>query len=89
MLWKINVTGLISTKASIAKNFHISPIEIDKMMYWEYELFLDALNEQIKEENEKQQNEMDKYDVAKYQKMVQNPNKMMSSYKMPSMPKMR
>ena len=83
MLWKINVTGLISTKASIAKNFHISPTEIDKMMYWEYELFLDALNEQIKEENEQQQNEMDK-DVDRYRKMASNPSKLMKSPKMPN-----
>ena len=82
-LWKINIIGLIKTKASIVKEFHISPNEIDKMFYWEYEMFLDALNDQIKETNEQQQGEMDKYDINKYQKMAQNPQKMMP--KMPNM----
>lgn len=53
------------------------------MVYWEYEMFLDALNDQIKETNEQQQGEMDKYDIDKYQKMAQNPQKMMP--KMPNM----
>ena len=82
-LWKINVISLIKTKASITKEFHISPNEIDKMVYWEYEMFLDALNDQIKETNEQQQGEMDKYDINKYQKMTQNPQKLMP--KIPNM----
>lgn len=82
-LWRINIVGLIKTKASLTKNFHISPVEIDKMVYWEYEMWINALNDQIEEENKNQQSEMDKYDVSKYQKMVQNPSKMIP--KMPSM----
>lgn len=46
------------------------------MTMWEYELWIDALNNQIKEDNDAQQSEMDKYDVDKYKKMAENPNKM-------------
>lgn len=75
--------GLTKTKAALTKEFHISPIEIDKMIMWEYELWMDALNDQIKEENDQQKAETDKYDMTKYQKMAQNPAKMMP--KMPNM----
>ena len=64
------------------KNFHIAPSELDSMPMWEFELFIKALNEQIKEENAQNEGEMSKYDIAKYQKMAQNPQKMMP--KMPN-----
>lgn len=53
------------------------------MVMWEFELWMDALNDRIREENEQQKAETDKYDIAKYQKMAQNPSKMMP--KMPNM----
>ena len=62
-LFFINVHNLIEMKAALVKNFHIPPSEIDKMPFWEYEIFMLALNDQVKEENEKQQAEMDKYGV--------------------------
>lgn len=49
---------------------------------WEYELYMNALNDMIKEENENQQKEMDQYKVNDYKnlanpknvsKMMQNP----------------
>lgn len=76
-LWKINVVNLINTKAGLAKNFHIAPSELETMPMWEYELFMKALNEHIKEENAQNEGEMAKYDMNKYQKMAQNPQKMM------------
>lgn len=76
-MWKINVINLIKTKASLSKEFKISPLDIDAMTMWEYELWIDALNNQIKDENEAQQSEMDKYDVDKYKKMAENPGRMM------------
>ena len=89
-LFRINVVNLIQIKASLAKNFHIQPSEIDKMPMWEYEMFIGEVNKQVKEENEKQQGEMDKYHVKDY--MKNNPKNLqkMSQPKMPSfkMPKM-
>ena len=78
--------NLINIKSALAKNFHIQPSEIDRMPMWEYELFLQELNEQVKEENKKQQDEMDKYHINDYKKMTdpKNMNNMMSQPKMPS-----
>ena len=57
MLFMINIEGLVRNKVALAKNFHIQPSEIDKMSMWEYEMFMKELNEQVKEENDKQQGE--------------------------------
>ena len=87
-LYKINIINHITNKAALAKNFHIQPSEIDKMPMWEYELFMKALNDQVKEENEQQKKEMDKYDMPDPKKLS-NPSSIMKSYtpKMPSIPK--
>lgn len=90
-LWKINIVENIRMKASLAKNFHIQPSEIDKMMYWEYEMFIDALNNIMKDENDAQQKEMDKYHVGDAMKMMnpRNMDRMTQGPKMPDMSKMK
>lgn len=84
-LFRINVINLIQIKASLAKNFHIQPSEIDGMPMWEYELFIEEMNKQVKDENDRQQSEMDKYHVNDYMKSA-NPKNIskMSQPKMPS-----
>ena len=74
-------------KATLAKNFHIPPSEIDIMPYWEYEFFILSLNDQVKEENERQQSEMDKYGIKDAMKNT-NPKNMqkMASGLMPKTP---
>lgn len=90
-LFKINIVNLIQIKASLAKNFHIQPSEIDRMPMWEYEMFIREMNNQVKDENKQQQDEMDKYHVNDYMKAAnpKNINKMaqpkMPSFKMPKM----
>lgn len=84
-LWKINVLELIRIKASLSKQFHIQPSEIDKMSYWEYEYYVRYINDLVKEENKEQQSQMDKAGVSKYTN-PKNINKM-TNPKMPSMPK--
>lgn len=89
---------IISLKAQLGKAFHIQPSEIDRMPFWELELYVKELERLIKEENEAQKKEMDKSGIREAKKMT-NPNyfsKMMSSsmpkmpdmssFKMPSMP---
>lgn len=85
-LFQINIRNLIINKAQLAKNFHIQPSEIDRMMMWEYEMFMQELNEIVKSENKEQQKEMDKYHLGDVQKMAnpKNMNKMMNP-KMPDM----
>lgn len=90
-LWKIDIVNLINTKAGLIKNFSLPPSELDRMPMWEYEMLIRSLNEFIKEENDQNKSEMEKYDINKYQKMV-NPNnisKMMkgSTPQLPKMPK--
>ena len=86
-LFKINIVNLIQIKASLAKNFHIQPSEIDKMPMWEYEMFIEEMNKQVKEENDKQQEESDKYHINDYMRNAQNPK--FSQPKMPSMSSMK
>lgn len=82
----INIENLITNKVHLAKNFHIQPSEIDKMPMWEYEIFMKTLNEVVKEDNKKQKDEMDKYDIDSYKKMTSSSN--MSKIMSTSMPKM-
>lgn len=92
-LWKIDLTNFVKTKASLAKSFHIQPTEVDKMPMWEYELFLIYLNDMVKEENEDQQKEMDKYHIDDYTKMAKpsNMKRMMDTpkFNMPKMPNIK
>ena len=67
---------MVANKVALAKNFHIQPSEFEIMPYWEYELFIKKLNEMIKEESKKNEEEENKY------KQQYNPN----SYKTPKIP---
>lgn len=89
-LFRINLVENIKIKASLAKQFHIQPSELDKMCYWEYELFIRCLNDMVKDENDHQKAEMDKYHINEYMNMARpgNISKMTSNLtpKMPTMP---
>lgn len=83
----------IKVKTTLAKEFHIQPSEIDKMPAWEYELFMKELNNMVKEENEKNKQEMDKAGLDKAQKMsdpkyMANQQRAMQKQSMSSIPKM-
>lgn len=89
-LFMIDIMAHIETKAALAKNLRIQPSEVDRMPFWEYEYFLKALSNMVKEENDKQEKEMAKYGVkdALSSSNPKNISKMMSSAtpKMPQMP---
>lgn len=96
-LFKIDILNYIKTKAILVKEFHIQPSEIDNMPAWEYELFLKEINNIVKEENKRNQQEMDKAgykDVKKMsdpnysQRMANKHMSSMNNFKMPSMPSM-
>ena len=78
-LFAIDIINLVKTKAALSKNFRIQPSEIDAMPYWEFELYLKALNEQVEEENKANQEQMDKY-------KINDTMKSLSSGKTPGMP---
>ena len=90
-LFKINIINLIKVKVSLAKEFHIQPSEIDNMSFWEYELFMKELNSVIKEENKRQESEMEKSGYGDIKKMSNYKNierqYKSSMPKMPPMPK--
>lgn len=85
-LIKMDLNDLVKVKASLAKNFHIQPSEVDKLPAWEYELFIKHLNNLVKEENDQQEHKTEYNEINKYKKLASpsNINKMVSG----SMPNM-
>lgn len=71
----------------MAKEFHIQPSELEQMPAWEYELFMKEINAAVKEENDRNKQEMDKAGIDKAQKMS-NPNAIAKMQKA-SMPNMQ
>ena len=55
------------------------------MPMWEYEMFIEEMNNQVKEENDKQQAEMDKYHVKDYMNAA-NPKNISKMTQQPKMP---
>ena len=48
----------------MSKQFHIAPTSFNDMYYWEFEIYMKYVNDLVKEENEAQKSEMDKYGVS-------------------------
>lgn len=89
-LFTIDLQNFIYIKAILAKEFHIQPSELERMPAWEYELFMQEINKAIKEDNKRNKEEEDKYNVNDMRKMAdrRNIDKMTSdSYKkVPNVP---
>ena len=83
-LFQVNITRMIQNKASLAKNFHVQPSEIDRMQYWEYEMFIKELSDLVEQENKQQEEQLDKYHV----KDLTDPKRMDRRTATPQMPKM-
>ena len=79
---------MVRNKAALAKNFHIQPSEFEVMPYWEYELFIENLNEMIKEDNERNKSEEEGYNKYKNFKPDSYKPPKMPGYSAPKMPKM-
>lgn len=86
-LWKINIINLVKSKAILAKEYSIQPSEIDNMLMWEYELFLEEIKDLVKESNEQSKKQMEdsKYKPPKMPKYNSSPPKMPRIPKMPRM----
>ena len=91
-MYRINLENLIKNKIYIAKEYHIQPSEVDKMPFYEYEIYLEQMNliaKKQEEENKKQQEEYDNMRSSMNPaKMMNNMNSGMSMPKMPSAPSM-
>lgn len=73
-LFTIDLHNFIYIKAILAKEFHIQPSELERMPAWEYELFMEELNKAIKEDNKRNKEEEDKYNVNDMRKMAERRN---------------
>lgn len=91
-LFKIDIINFIKVKAILSKEFHIQPSELELMPAWEFELYMNQINEAVKEENERNKEEMDKAGINDAKKMTnpKNIGRMQNAAmpKMPEMPKM-
>lgn len=67
--------------AVLAKEFHLPPGSLDGLPFWEYELWLDELNQVVKEANEDQ-----KASLKQEQKMGMPGAKQLPKMTMPKMP---
>lgn len=96
--FRVDAMHIISLKAQLSKAFHIQPSEVDRMQFWELELYVKELERLTKEEADDQKKEMDKSGIKDAQRMMR-PGAMdkmmanampkmpdMSNFKMPSMP---
>jgi hypothetical protein len=71
---------LVKNKLHIAKEWHISPSEIDKLVFYEYEWILEEINIIQKEQEKRNKEEEKKY--ANLENAYKQPK-----VSMPSMPK--
>lgn len=79
----MDVTAYIRLLVVITKEFHIPPSSFEEMPFWEYELFIEELNKEVKEDNDRQQKQMDEYEKNKPRMPKFNSN----SFTQPKMPK--
>lgn len=85
-IWQVDVRNLVRNKTVIARDYHIQPSEIDRMVFFEYEYILEDINEERKEQEKR-----NKEDEKKYGNLGKTPNynsimRGMSN-NMPQMPK--
>lgn len=78
ILFKIDLLRLINNEVALCKNFHIQPSELERKPYWEYEYFIEAVNNNIKEENERAEEESSKYGNMNPGSMMKNLGKNMA-----------
>ena len=62
---RVNLRNLVKNKLWISKEWHMSPSEIDQMVYYEYEWILDEINDYNKEQEKKSKEEQKQYDSMK------------------------
>lgn len=72
----------------MSKQFHISPQAFNEMYYWEFEIYMMQVNDLVKEENDSQKAEMDKYGVSNMMKGMKDGSYMRNMTKgvMPKVP---
>ena len=87
-MYRINLENLIKNKIYIAREYHIQPSEIDKIPFYEYEIYLEQMNLIAKKQEEENKKQQEEYDGMRSSmnpsKMMNNMNSSMSMPKIPS-----
>lgn len=86
LLFRVDVRNLAKNRLLIAKEFRIQPSEIYKLEFFEYEWFLEEIEEYNKEKQS--QAEAQEKQHQQMQQQMRNPGKNIKMPSMPSMPKM-
>lgn len=89
-LFKVDIMDIISIKAQIQKAFHTDPTYLERLPFWEFELYMKEIERLVKEENRQQEDEYNRSGAKDAMKMAKNPGRMMASASnaMPKMPSM-
>ena len=85
-LFQIDVRNLAKNRLFIAKEFKIQPSEIYKLDFFEYEWYLEDINEYQKEKQS--QAEAQEKQHQQMQRQMKNPMGSMGNFKPPAMPTM-
>ena len=72
LMFRVNLKNLVKNKLGIAREWHIQPSEIDRMLFYEYEEIIDEINTYNKEEEKRHADEQKQYEQA--QKQYKQPN---------------
>ncbi len=75
-MYCINLENLIKNKIYIAKEYHIQPSEIDRLPFYEYEIYLEQLNIIAKKQEEENKRQQEEYDGMR---SSMNPARMMNT----------
>lgn len=84
-MFRIDPADLISAKAQLSKEFSIAPSEVDRMPFWEFELYIKSLERLAKEERDQQEDQL-KRSGAKDAMNMANPGKIQKMMSQPKMP---
>lgn len=86
--FKLDIMDLISLKAQLAKAFSIQPSEVDKMPFWEFELYIKEIERLVNEENKQQQDQFNQSGGREAMSMAKDPSKFVANQQKSMMPKM-
>lgn len=58
LMYQVDTGNLVRNKINICREYHIQPSEIDRLPYYEYETYIEEIQEiQKREEEQRKQNE--------------------------------
>lgn len=83
-MFRIDIRNLVKNKVGLAKEYHIQPSEINRMVFFEYEYMLEEINVLQKQQEEQNASQQKEYDSMR---KGMNPQSMMPKMPNVTMPK--